>query len=187
VAANSTAVRTNLFAGRRALIAGTSAGVLLLAAFVYLLWPRPAFHITNAQISSKRVGDRVQLFANVFFNNDGGPADFSWSAASGLVRSDAPPAEQMVFVRRLEASAAKPGEAETHPPFAVGSGQDRWFTVYGPVLDRADFRRFVGGSYAFYFAATIVGRSGTGRTALSFCAFNAGRDPIDIHPCPTAP
>jgi hypothetical protein len=151
-------------------------------------WTPPAFHITNATIGSKDVGERVQLFANVFFNNDGGAAEYTWSGASGLLRSDASPNEQQAFVRRLEAAAAQPGEAESHPPFAVNSGEGRWFSVYGPPLAQPDFRRFTAGGSTFYFAATLVARNvWHRRTALSFCAFNPGGNPVDIHPCPKLP
>ncbi len=172
----------------RITLLAAAAAVVLAAIYAFVSWTPPAFHVTNATIGSKRVGDHVQLFANVFFNNDGGAAEFSWSAATGMVRRDAPPAEAQAFVRRLETAAARPGDAESHPPFAVGSGEDRWFTVYGPPLTAADFQRFTGGGSTFYFAATLVGRNiWHRRKALSFCAFNPGGNPLDIHPCPALP
>jgi hypothetical protein len=178
-------VSTPLFARRREVIAAAAAGAALLALLVYLLWPRPAFHITDAQVGSKRIGDRTQLFVNIYFNNDGDAADYRWSAATGLVRSGVTTAQQLAFVRKLEATAAAPGDADKHPPFAVRHGEDRWFTVFGPSLSRDDFRQFVAGRYAFYFAATLVARENVvGHTALSFCAFNPGGNPVDIHPCP---
>lgn len=178
---------TPLFARRRELIAALVSGVALLALVVELLWPRPAFHITNAQIGSKRVGDRTQIFVNIYFNNDGDAADYRWSAATGLVRNGASPAQELAFVRKLEANASAPGDADRHPPFRVRRGEDRWFTVFGPLLGREDFNQFVAGGYAFYFAATIVARENVvGRTTLSFCGFNPGGNPVDIHPCPVA-
>jgi hypothetical protein len=172
----------------RITLLGAAAAVVLAVIFVYSSWPPPRFHVTNATIGSKRVGENVQLFANVFFNNDGGAADFTWSGATGIIRSDAPSAEQQAFVRRLETAGAKPGDAESHPPFPVGSGEGRWFTVYGPPLAPADFQRFTGGGSTFYFAATLVGRNiWQKRTALSFCAFNPGGNALDIHPCPKLP
>lgn len=178
-------MRTPLFARLREVIAAATAGAALLALVVYLLWPRPAFHITEAQVGSKRIGDRTQLFVNIYFNNDGDAADYRWSAATGLVRSGVTPAQQLAFVRKLEAAAATPGDADNHPPFPVRHAEDRWFTVFGPSLSRDDFRQFVAGGYAFYFAATLVARENVvGHTSLSFCAFNPGGNPVDIHPCP---
>jgi hypothetical protein len=185
VGANSTAVSTPLFAQRREIIATAVATAAMAGLVIYLLWPRPAFHITNAQIGSQRAGNRTQLFVNIYFSNDGDPADYRWSAATGLVRSGVTSEQQLAFVRKLEAAAAVPGEADKHPPFPVRRGEDRWFTVYGPSLARDDFRRFVAGGYAFYFAATIVARENVvGHTTLSFCGFNPGGNPVDIHPCP---
>ena len=176
---------TPLFARRREAIAAAVAALTLLAVVVELLWPRPAFHITNAQIGSKRIGDRTQLFANIYFNNDGDAADYRWSAATGLVLSGVSAAQELTFVRKLEAAAAAPGDADKHPPFTVRHGEDRWFTVFGPTLGREDFRRFVAGGSAFYFAATIDARENVvGHTTLSFCGFNPGGSPLDIHPCP---
>jgi hypothetical protein len=178
-------VSTPLFARRREAIAAAVSAVALLALVVELLWPRPAFHITNAQVGSSRVGNRTQLFVNIYFNNDGDAAEYRWSAATGLVRSGVTPAQQLAFVRKLEVAAAQPGDADKHPPFPVRHGEDRWFTVFGPLLGRDDFRRFVAGGYAFYFAATIVASENVvGRKSLSFCAFNPGGNPVDIHPCP---
>jgi hypothetical protein len=160
------------------------AAIIIAAATYHLVTPPaefPIISISGQQVALFKPGYNYP-YANVFFQNIGGPGQIVGYSYGAIALATTEPVEVKKDLDKMLKGLVSQDKKDETNVFSLRPQDRRWLTVVGPVPSEEQAEGLKSGKYAFYFSGVVVVHGGP--TNYDFCSFVEGNKPDVILQCP---